>query len=117
MYGLPENFRCDFFLGRRVVEVCIAAYTIFVHFDRKVLISIRGAYAVHTSLLFRSQQVSVPEIDLSLFEVIGRSVMSARAEHGGTLSLRFDNELLLQCFDDPHYESYVIQNGKKEIIV
>jgi hypothetical protein len=118
MYGLPENFDCSFFDGRKVEMICITANQIYLHFDQELTLTIEGRYSIQTSNLAISKSIQVPEIDLALFGTIEQPVLRSAAEPSGTLTLVFQSGYTVKCYDDTElYEAYRIQNGSSTIVV
>jgi hypothetical protein len=115
MYGLPRDFDASFLVGREVEVVCFAQYNVYLHFDGKISITIESAFSYKTDQVV---DVQVPLKESNLTELPGASVVAARGDEDGTLTLVFNNGQTLKVYeDDKHYECYHIAHGEKEIHV
>jgi len=118
MYGLPNDFNFDFFIGLTLEMVCVNANQIYLHFDRDVSLTIEDAYSLQDERFDILSQLRAPEVRLDLFALIERSLVSATGEKSGTLILGFDNGAIFRCYDlSDQYESYRITNGNQVTIV
>ena len=118
MYGLPPGFDASRFVGRTVEQVSFSENTVHLAFDEDVGITISSSFSHSTGRgVFRSARVmSVPVSDSRLMQLAGASVESAESTDEGTLTLRFTNGHVFECYDDsPMYESYHLTFGDEEI--
>ena len=117
MYGLPEDFDGSFLVGRTLELVCFAQYQVRLHFGPDVDISIESSFEY--GMRDRRSLVDRPNVKTSwLMKFLGLSVSSVAAARDGTLTLRFEDDSWITCYDPtPQYEAYRIRNGDSEIRV
>jgi hypothetical protein len=118
MHGLPVGFDAGFLVGCRLEQICFSENQISLHFSAGVGITIEGGYSYQRSTLPASAPTAfVPASQSNLMELLGHAISGVEGTSNGTLTLLFDNGHELRCFDNPHYESYRIRDGAREIIV
>lgn len=119
MFGLPDDFDCDFLLGRILEQICINENTIYFHFDNRVFITVESAYAYVGSERGAGEQLSeIPTFDVNVLRLLGSSVREATGTSDGTLILMFETGQALKIFDTSRqYESYKIDFNDKTIVV
>jgi hypothetical protein len=119
MYKLPKDFGLGFVVGRTLENVSFSENTVFFGFGDHV--SITAFSSLQHEFLAGAAQPNkqcVPLNESRLMQLPGHSVVKASGDDEGTLTLVFDNGHILRVFkDDPHYECYSINDGKKEIYV
>lgn len=119
MYGLPSGFDASRFVGRTLEQVSFSVNTVHLSFDEAVCITIESSFT-HTTGRGMSQadRKNVPVSESRLMHLLGESIESAEAAINGTLTLRFTNGQVFECYDDtPMYESYRMRFGDEEIVV
>jgi len=120
MYGLPADFDGDFLIGRTLEQICLNQNQIALHFDGDVDLTLEGEYT-YRGVLSRADEKSaplkVPVFDSNLAQFVGQVVMKATGTKDGTLTLVFQRDDRLLCFDTPYYESYQIRHGQRVIVV
>lgn len=117
MYGLPADFDAAFFVGKRLEMVCINANQIYLHFSGDTTITIEAEYSVHQGD-FEPERHAVPTLAPLTLTLLEHAVVSAQGDPGGTLTIAFDNGVVVRCFDSSRqYESYRILNDGKTTIV
>jgi hypothetical protein len=118
MHGLPAGFDGGFLIGHWLEQVCFNENQIWFHFNGDVAIAIEGGYSYQPDTLPASAPTAfVPASNSNLMGLLGQTISRIEATGDGTLALFFENGHQLRCFDDPHYESYRIQEGDRVIIV
>jgi hypothetical protein len=119
VYKLPKDFDGSFFLGRTLECVLFNENTVDFLFDEHVGIGVESSLQHQIALEDEQSEVqAVPLSQSRLMQLLGRCVTGVKAGDDGTLVLSFDNGHVLRIFDDqPHYESYSIRHGDKEIFV
>jgi hypothetical protein len=119
MYKLPKDFDGSFLVGRTLEMVCFGANQVFLHLGDGTMITIESSFQHTRGPDDRDAKKSEMPIAVSdLMQLVGRSVVQAMGDKNGTLTLFFDNEHALKCFDDSsQYESYQIKHGGKIVIV
>ncbi|MBV9947732.1 MAG: hypothetical protein JOZ69_12835 [Myxococcales bacterium] len=80
------------------------------------MISVMASFSLHADGIHEDQ--GIPVRSSSAMWLLGRSVRLAEGRRDGTLTLTLDGDATLAYRDDsPHYESYQIQIGSREIRV
>ena len=119
MYGLPRDVDLTFFAGKYIMQVCIGANDLILHFDDSALsvlimskIACKGPGAV---LREYETYRDAAKVVVSFLEEI---VELARGDEKGTLVLEFKNGGRIEVYDDSkEYESYVITYRDIRIVV
>lgn len=118
MYGLPSGANLDFFQKRTLLQICIGSNDLILNFDNGVSVTITShvgwtdSYNKHNTYENSADAISV------IVQLLGKSVTSATGDEEGTLSLIFDGGGCFFVYDDSkQYESYVIKNRDKLIVV
>ena len=113
MYGLPKDFDGDFLVGRILEMICFNANQVYLHFDSKTHIQIESSLSYGDA-----QRVDVPVRQPTFLDLLECSVVSARGDEEGTLTLSFSNGRVLRIYEETkQYECYTIRYGGTEIIV
>ncbi len=119
MYGLPNNFDPQIFVGRQLETVTYAVNVIVLAFADGLTVSVSG------SLPYRvAGDAGVGEVDrppvlrTGLVVLVGRTVLAFDLKSPRELSLRFKGGGSITLLDDADtYECYLISTGDREIIV
>lgn len=118
MYGLPSTLDLSFLCGKTLLQVCVGGADLILNFDGDLSITVTSslgwinAQKAHNVYEDFSEAVSV------VATLLNKSVVSARGNPSGTLTLEFVGDLTLELYDDSkQYESYVIKNGSDVIVV
>ena len=119
MYKLPKDFDAAFFVGKTLETVLFSENTVSFGFGDRVsvtaLSSLQHQFPTETD---QSNVQTVPLSESKLMQLPGHTVTHAIGDEHGTLTIVFDNGHVLRFFDDdPHYECYSINDGKREIYV
>ena len=119
MYGLPKDFNGDFFVGRTLEAVMFTENTVHLAFDNDVSVTIESSLQHVTSQAGElSDPQAVPLRHSRLMELTGHRVLNAADAGSGTLRLQFDNDHVVNIFDDTEsYESYSISHNGTAIFV
>ena len=119
MYGLPDGFNANRFVGHTLEQVCFSENTVDLCFDQRVSVTIESSLSVAADETgMAPERVRVPVSESRLMQLLGAMVVSAEATNDGTLTLRFSNGYTVACYDDmPQYESYRLTFGDEEIVV
>jgi hypothetical protein len=119
MYGLPEDIDLSFFVKKKLELVCFASYSLYLHFDGGVLLTVEGKFDYGPNGENGDGQwrcFPLPESDLMRF--LESEVISAKGERNGTLTLTFSNNKMLRISgDNDSFESYSIKHGGVTIVV
>ena len=118
MYGLPDDFDPQPFVGRELAEV--AFFTNIVNFrfvlnyvdsQADITVTTESAFVFRRNSGTEGLRYEVPVHSSEVMESIGKVVVSASGTRDGTLTLTFDNGMIIQFIDDQApYESYVIRS-------
>ena len=111
MYGLPEDFSCEFFVGSTLEMLCFNANQIYLHFEKQTRVCVEATYSLAPS--GNDPKVfDVPNVNTDLFKLIEHSITSASGTRDGTLTLVFDNDLVFRRYDsEGNFECYNIKHG------
>jgi hypothetical protein len=113
MYGLPKDFDGSMLVGRVLEMVCFNKNQVYLHFDGKTSIMIESAFSYDSD-----QILELPIKESSIMVLLEASVLEAKGDNNGTLSLVFSNGQTVKVYDtSKKYESYSINYGGKVIIV
>ena len=118
MYRLPPNVDLSFFRGKALQQVCIGANELILHFDDRISIIITSVFSYAPGKgpqrIYDDYRAAAGVV----VRFINETVVSAKGDAKGTLSLEFSGGGRLSILDDSeHYESYVIKNGDMTIVV
>lgn len=117
MYGLSAATDLSFLHGRQVIQVCLGANDLLLHFFPGATI------AVQTSItLSRSGDSTrfeeLPSAASALMQLIDRPVLATRVRPPGDLILTFEDDVVLEIHETSlHYECYQIRDGSRLIVV
>ena len=117
MYGFPSDIDLSFFQEKTLSQVCIGITDLILNFDDHVAITITSRIGWSDS---NDKHDTYENFGNSavVVNLLGKKVISARGDANGTLSLLFGNGISFYIYDDSEqYESYVIKNGDKLIVV
>lgn len=121
MYGLPKEFDATTLVGQLLVQVCFGVGQIQLHFDKSLTIAVTSAFWYRDSAASGPQRINIPgshAVQCHLLQLLHRTILSARGDEFGTLTLEFDSGHTLELLDEnPAYEAYQIRIGEKLIVV
>jgi hypothetical protein len=119
VYKLPKDFDGQFFIGRILEYVTFSAYAVDFGFDEHVAVQVLSSLQHQSPTESEKSEVqTVPLTHSKLMQITGQSVVQVKGDEDGTLTLFFNNGHIIRIFDDtPHYESYSINDGKRDIYV
>jgi hypothetical protein len=113
MFGLPENFDANGFIGKTLEIVTFGQYNTSLTFSDGYLVDIEGKISINSGA-----PVDLPDSLPQLYPLINHTIQRAQASANGTLTLIFENETALHILDsNDHFESYQLTLGSKELIV
>ena len=116
MYTLPNDFDVSIFNGRILELVCFAQYSVSLHFNDNLFITVEGKLEYQRSSRHGTGNVDInaPIFESGLRSLLGRSVSEAKAFEDGTLELTFINGATVNILgDNGPYESYHLNfNGR-----
>jgi hypothetical protein len=118
MYRLPHDVDLSFFCNRTLFQVCIGANEMILNFGEGLSITVTssigwtGRTGAHDTYEDFSKAAS------AIVTLLDDLVTSAHGDAKGTLSLNFHSGIKLEFYDNSdQYESYLIKNGDKLIVV
>jgi len=118
MNGLPSGIDLSFFHKKTLLQVCIGANDLILNFDEFVKITITSHIGWTESWGTHDTYESFRNSASVIVNLLGKKITSVTGDDKGTLSLTFDGGGCLSVYDDSkQYESYVIKNGDKLIVV
>jgi hypothetical protein len=116
MYKLPKDFDPLLIKGCQLQMICFAQYSLYLHFDLGILITIEGKF-FHI-IEGRETRFDFPISDSRLTRLLAQKVIQVESERDMTLKLVFSNgDILVICGDSEHYEDYHIKIGDRTITV
>ncbi|MDX9791896.1 MAG: hypothetical protein RBU24_00170 [Kiritimatiellia bacterium] len=118
MYGLEQNVDLGFFIGRTLLQACFGVHDLILNFDEDVCVTVTSSLGISDN----NGQLRICDDFRQAASVIlaqlNRTVLTVNGEPNGTLTLVFDGGERLAFYDDSDkYESYVIQFGKRIVVV
>ncbi len=117
MYRLPENIDLSFLLQKELEQICFGLHQVIFNFNGNISISVESKMRCVTE----TSQVLIDRYSAEaslLCSLLGYSIIQTKGQEDGTLSLIFSNNIILNIYDDNlSYESYIIRNESKTIIV
>lgn len=119
MYGLPESFDTTFLIGREVQSITYLAYQVNLYFDNKVWLQIEGGFELYQDGKSIEAVKEFPILQSSLLQLIERKIVDVSfVALSGDIQLRFESGHALRVVGDiGPYESYILFDGVKQIIV
>lgn len=106
MYGLPADFKADFFCGKTLDLVCLTRYQTYLHFSGECLVSIEGEISIGGI-----RNSKLPNSLSDLYPLIDQEITVAESSVTGTLSLTFEKGKTLLIKDsNENFESYSISD-------
>ena len=118
MYGLPPNIDLSFFVEKTLLQVCFGRHDLILHFDENVSITITSSIGFSSPNGDIQQNEDFYLMANIILQLLEKKIVSVLTNTEGTLILCFENGFDLVVYDDSaYYESYVIRNGEKLIIV
>ena len=125
MYGLPEDFDGEMFVGRTIEQVCFTANQVAIHFDDDMNLVIEGEFSLAGAGAgvsgagdegVHSGSTATPRHALA--RLVGAKVVRARGTRDGTLTIECESGDVLQVFDvSPMYQAYTISHRDQVLIV
>ncbi|HLQ15028.1 MAG TPA: hypothetical protein VK256_04125 [Candidatus Eisenbacteria bacterium] len=118
MYGLPNDFDPQIFVGRRLETVTFAVNVIVLAFGDQLTVTILGSLPYFPAGDVEIRVDRPPVSSTSLVSVVGRNVVAFDLKSPRELILEFEGRASITLLDDSDsYESYLIKTGKREIVV
>ncbi len=118
MYGLPDDFDPDVFLGRRLESVTFAVNVVVLGFSDQLTVSISGTVVYQESPDSGERREQPPAVQTSLIAAVGRAVETTELKSPRELVLWLEKGFRLVLLDDSDmYECYLISLGDREIVV
>lgn len=119
MYGLPPNVDLGFLKGKRLIQICVGANDLILRFDEDgVSIVITSLIGIHVRSNIYKRYSDFRESASSVVKFLDDSVTGVHGEPDGTLTVEFRGGGKFRVYDDSeHFESYVIHNKEKVIVV
>jgi hypothetical protein len=118
MYGLPSNTDLSFLVGKTLQQVCIGLHEIILNFDDPLSITIMSPIACTLAGAKYQKYEDYRNAASVVVTFLQDVVASAKGDQDGTLTLEFGGGGRLDVYDDSkQYESYIIKNGDKLIVV
>jgi len=103
-------------VGKNIELVCFAQYSVYIHFEDKILITVESGFEhVHNGTRRVCQLSSLPA-DCSVLTIVESTVNSAVVDQNGDLKLTISNGDSLRIFKEPKYESYRLRIAGEELI-
>ena len=118
MYGLPKDVDLAFFLGTKLLQVCVGENEVIANFDPAVSVMIASAVRLHPAGDVLRTLEDSRVIGSALIPLVGSAVHDASAMPDGTLHLAWENGTIVEILDSwAEFESYTIRNGDDLIVV
>ncbi len=118
MYGLSPNIDLSFLSHQMLIQVCIGAHDLLLHFGADVSISVTSSVGCTDSSGTSHKYADFRQAAAHVAALIDQTVVSVEGNESGTLTLGFDGGGVLVVFDDSkEYESYTIKHGDRVIVV
>lgn len=118
MYKLPNGINLDFFVKKTLLQICVGVHDLIFNFDDDLAVTVTSSIGYVDSDGKSYQSDNFCEIIATLVKLLNHSVVYAKGEVSGTLTLKFDNGMEIAIYDDSEqYESYVINKGDQIIVV
>lgn len=117
MYKLSNKSDVDFLRQKQLRTICFAEYSLYLHFDDEVVITVEGQFQ-HRAGRAKKQNYSFPIDTSCLMRLLGTSVQRVEVKNEEDLLLEFSNgDLLLLEGQNGPYEAYQIRHGGGLIVV
>jgi hypothetical protein len=118
VYGLPPDLDLSFFHGKTLLQVCIGANQLTLSFDDRVSITIWSVFGYAPGKgpqrIYDDYRAAAGVV----VRFIQETVVSAKGNAKGTLTLEFTGGGRFSVFDDSkQFESYQIKNADVLIVV
>lgn len=91
MNGLPPNIDLSFFRGQSLIQVCVGAHDLHLHFDEGVSVSIESTVACFGPDSRKSPKDDLKDAAPFVIALLNRVIVSAQGTADGTLHLEFDD--------------------------
>lgn len=118
MYGIPKGTDLSFLVGRTLIQVCIGTHDLVLNFDGSVSITVTSSIAYAGPGGEHRKSEDFAGAAPAVLGLLSRTVVSYRYDDAGTLMLVFEDGTTLALYDDSsNYESYVIRNGDRVVVV
>jgi len=119
LYALPTDDDLKFLLGKTVELVCFAAYSLYIHMNENIMITVESSFRhLRDGDESQSSEEAFPLSQSTLMRLLGNSVNSVHGKDNGTLRLDFsNNDVLIIYGDNGPYEAYHIKHGDSVITV
>ena len=118
MYGLPNDFEPNLFVGRRVESITFAENVVVLSFSEELTVSISGTVLYQESPDSTVKRERPPVSHTSLVGAVGRAVEGTELKSPQELILRLEGHFSVTLLDDSEaYECYMISMRDREIVV
>ena len=119
MHQLSEKTDLSFLKEKQLEMLCFAAYSLYLHFGKGVIITIEGVFEhVVSGDKKRAKQYSFPIGASGLMRLLAEHVRNFKLGPDASLRLEFSNgDVLTIRGEDGPYESYQIQHNGAQIVV
>lgn len=121
MYGLPESFTGEAYIGRVLASVTVYSNQLMFSFGDGASLRLESCYSVDSpgeAGTGASAVRRVPMFDGELMRLMDRRIVRASPRTNGTLQFAFENQYVLTVFDDdPRYEAYHLAWDGQELTV
>jgi hypothetical protein len=117
MYGLPADIDLTSFTGVRLQQVCIGANEAILNFENSISLNMSSDFRLESAeydALYRDHVKG----SCALAALVDGVVTGVSYTSGGTLTIRFDADRVLEVYDSSHeYESYQLHLGTTTYVV
>jgi hypothetical protein len=118
MHRLPPDLDLSFFKDKPLLQVCIGANELILHFDDDVSITVTSRIAVRGPLERQDTYEDFSKAAPAVLSLLNDVVTMAEGDAAGTLALAFRSGICLEFHDtSDHYESYLVRHSDKTIVV
>ena len=118
MWTLPRDFRPEIFVGRRLDQISIAEFTIFLVFEIDLEVVVESSLAYTSPDGQTAESAAVPNVTPNMLSLVGKDVSASRVVGDASLEFSFANGAkLIVVAEENGYESYQILTGSRTIVV
>jgi hypothetical protein len=118
MNRLPSDLDLSFFKDKPLFQVCIGANELILNFDDYVSITVTSRIGLTGILASHDTYEDFSKAAPAVVALLNDVVVAAEGDSAGTLTLTFRSGIKLEFYDtSDHYESYLVKNGDKVIVV
>ena len=109
MYGLPDDFDCNYYVGKEVLQICIGSYYVQIHLKNNICFGLWDCFIHSKNGVDLSREASLPVRACTLVSLLKSKVVQVIRNSSKELILMFDNQEELVITDnDDYYESFSI---------